>query len=487
MRSYLSLVPISARIHRRQSRMTRLCIILAVFLVVTLFSIGDMTFSSEKEAMLDKHGNYHIMLQNVPEEDAERIGGRSDVTVAAWCDEINPDADKDYGIDGKCTVLYGVESSYITDIRNYLAEGNFPQNDKEILLSKDAEALLGIKVGDHTTLHTPQGDLDYTVSGFCKDDTDFNNSIDGCCVYMNMDAFQKVRDWNEEEVNQNYYIRFGEDANLKKTIAAVKEEYGLTEENVEENVAVLGFSGASSRESIKNTYPLFVITFLLILLSGVLMISGCINSNVAQRTSFFGMMRCIGASKQQIIRYVRLEALGWCVTSIPIGCAFGVVTTWITCAILRLMVKGEWAYMPHFDISGLGIVGGIAVGLVTVFLAAYSPAKRAAKVSPVSAVSGNAGTVKNVKHAANTRLFKIETSLGIHHAVSDKKNLILIAGSFALTIVLFLIFSACLDLVYRLFPSERDFTPDISIVSQENSNSIDQNLVSEILAIPGVE
>ena len=42
MRSYLSLVPISARVHRRQSRMTRICIILAVFLVTALFSIADM-------------------------------------------------------------------------------------------------------------------------------------------------------------------------------------------------------------------------------------------------------------------------------------------------------------------------------------------------------------------------------------------------------------------------------------------------------------
>lgn len=33
MKSYLSLVPISAKVHKRQSRMTRICIILAVFLV----------------------------------------------------------------------------------------------------------------------------------------------------------------------------------------------------------------------------------------------------------------------------------------------------------------------------------------------------------------------------------------------------------------------------------------------------------------------
>lgn len=51
-----------------------------------------------------------------------------------------------------------------------------------------------------------------------------------------------------------------------------------------------------------------VVLFLLILIAGVLMISSSMNSSVAQRTQFFGMMRCIGMSKQQTIRFVRLEA-----------------------------------------------------------------------------------------------------------------------------------------------------------------------------------
>lgn len=43
------------------------------------------------------------------------------------------------------------------------------------------------------------------------------------------------------------------------------------------------------------------------------------------------MMRCIGMSKQQITRYVRLEALNWCKTAIPIGIILGVAVTWIVC------------------------------------------------------------------------------------------------------------------------------------------------------------
>ena len=42
MKHYLDLVPLSARVHRRQSRMTRLCILLGVFLVAVMFGLADM-------------------------------------------------------------------------------------------------------------------------------------------------------------------------------------------------------------------------------------------------------------------------------------------------------------------------------------------------------------------------------------------------------------------------------------------------------------
>ena len=105
----------------------------------------------------------------------------------------------------------------------------------------------------------------------------------------------------------------------------------------------------------------------------------------------------------------------------------------------------------------------------------------------MAAISGNTGVSGKIVHAANTKFLKVETSLGIHHATGAKKNLILMTGSFALTIMLFLTFSACLDIVHKLLPSVSDFTPDISIASQDDSNSIDRSLAEDISEIPGVE
>ena len=488
MRSYLSLVPISAKVHKRQSRMTRICIILAVFLVTSIFSMAEMWTDAETTAMRHNHGDWHIALQNVSKDEAEQIRKNSNVAVSSWYDEINTDAEQNYYIDGKNAVLYGIEESYITDIMKYPTEGVYPQNENEVALSADAKELFSVKIGDEITLDTPVGDVKYTISGFYEDDTEFNDIIGGCCVFMNRKTFDEIRRLNGVESESQFYIRFQNENGLKKTIADMMQQYNLTAENVKENTAVLGMLGASSNESVNGLYPLAVACFVIILIAGVFMISSCMNSNVAQRTKFFGMMRCIGASKQQIIRFVRLEALNWCKTAIPMGCVLGIVTCWILCAILRFFVKGEWVDMPLLAVSINGILCGALVGVITVFIAAHSPAKQAAMVSPAAAVSGNADMSKNVNHAAKTRFLKVETSLGIHHATGTKKNLFLMTGSFALMIVLFLAFSACLDFVHKLLPSVTSkFTPDITIASQDDTNSLDGNLPDKIAEIEGVE
>ena len=47
MKHYLDLVPISVKIHRKQSRMSIFCIVLAVFLVTTIFGMADMFVRSQ--------------------------------------------------------------------------------------------------------------------------------------------------------------------------------------------------------------------------------------------------------------------------------------------------------------------------------------------------------------------------------------------------------------------------------------------------------
>ena len=232
--------------------------------------------------------------------------------------------------------------------------------------------------------------------------------------------------------------------------------------------------------------PIAIILFILILVAGALMISGSINNSIAQRTKFFGMMRSLGMSKGQIKKFVRLESLNWCKTSIPVGTLIGVVSTWVLCGGLRYIVGEEFSNVPVFTISIFGILAGILVGLASVLIAAKKPAKEASKISPIVALSGNAKSNIGNKQLVNNKFFNIEKLLGINHAIENKKNLFLMSASFALSIMLFLTFIVFGQFVNYIMP-QSSARADIVIMSKDTSSNIDPNLLDKLEKVEGVK
>ena len=80
----------------------------------------------------------------------------------------------------------------------------------------------------------------------------------------------------------------------------------------------------------------------------VMMISSSLNSNVSKRMEFFGLLRCLGATRRQVLRFVRREALQWCITAIPIGIGLSIVVVWGLCAVMRQLSTVWFGYMPIF-------------------------------------------------------------------------------------------------------------------------------------------
>lgn len=143
----------------------------------------------------------------------------------------------------------------------------------------------------------------------------------------------------------------------------------------------------------------------------------------------------------------------------------------------------RFSEIPLFQISWIGLVVGAVVGFIIVLLASLSPAKKAAKVSPITAISGN--TQLTNKKAANTQILHVETSMGIFHAMSSKKNVFLMTCSFAISIVLFLSFQVMVVFLNQGMPALSPSAADVSI-TMENSY-LDKALIQEINSLDGID
>lgn len=486
MKSYLSLIPISAKVRRRQNRMTILCIVIAVFLVSAIFSVADMMLRTQMNRAAGKDGSWHLQIAGITQSQAEQLAQQPDVVCAGAGAVFNEGGEEDYRLNGKRVVLYGCDAQFLRVNRSAAFEGTFPEQDGEVLLGKGAARIFGVAIGDSVTLKLPDGqNRTLTVTGIGGvDESYYEMQFALVDIYLPQETFESLLTGQGEALPQTVYdLQYTSAAKAAKALPQLQQQYG--EDAVHENLNVMGSAGQSNSTAFRTVYSMAGVLFALVLLAGVLMISGTMNSNVAQRTRFFGMMRCLGMSKQQVVHFVRMEALNWCRIAVPIGLVLGTFSSWAVCGALRYGIGGEFATTPVLRLSTGGLCAGAVVGVVTVLLAAQAPAKRAAEVPPVAAASGSEQAAV-VHHAANLGSGRTETALGIYHATASKKNWFLITASFALSIVLALGFIVILQFASLLLPSLAPWQADVIYTGYDNERVLPDTMAQQLRRMPGV-
>ena len=486
MKSYLSLIPISAKVRRRQNRMTILCIVIAVFLVSAIFSVADMMLRTQMNRAAGKDGSWHLQIAGITQSQAEQLAQQPDVVCAGAGAVFNEGGEEDYRLNGKRVVLYGCDAQFLRVNRSAAFEGTFPEQDGEVLLGKGAARIFGVAIGDSVTLKLPDGqNRTLTVTGIGGvDESYYEMQFALVDIYLPQETFESLLTGQGEALPQTVYdLQYTSAAKAAKALPQLQQQYG--EDAVHENLNVMGSAGQSNSTAFRTVYSMAGVLFALVLLAGVLMISGTMNSNVAQRTRFFGMMRCLGMSKQQVVHFVRMEALNWCRIAVPIGLVLGTFSSWAVCGALRYGIGGEFATTPVFRLSMGGLCAGAVVGVVTVLLAAQAPAKQAAEVPPVAAASGSEQAAV-VHHAANLGSGRTETALGIYHATASKKNWFLITASFALSIVLALGFIVILQFASLLLPSLAPWQADVIYTGYDNERVLPDTMAQQLRRMPGV-
>ena len=331
MKSYLDLVSLSTKVNRKKSRLTRICIILAVFLVSSIFGMADMEIRCQKTMAIQDDGAWHAAFRNITAEQAAFISSRPEVEAGSFYACMNYRLDQDYSIEGKKAAVCGFDESFL-DLypAAALQEGHFPQKADEAAVTQSVQKQLKLHVGDQLKLSTPdQGILTYTITGFTGD-TSLMTKWDAFGVFLNREGY--LRSFASETLAEDfvYYVAFKPFCPIQKTLDDICTQLAIPETQVSQNTKLLGLMLQSDNDFILKLYLSAVVLVVLVIISGVLMIANSLHTMVARRTEFFAMLRCLGACPKQIVRYVRMEALCWCRISIPVGLGISVVMIWGT-------------------------------------------------------------------------------------------------------------------------------------------------------------
>ena len=144
MKHYLELASLSAKVRRKQNRMSIFCIVLAVFLVTAIFGMADMYIRSQLLQARKDFGDFHIGIRDITDKEAALIAGRPGLTAARY-GVLNYRGDAGYTLSGKTAILMGCDESWLTEMNpSLLRDGSFPHETQEAMLTENARDMLGL-------------------------------------------------------------------------------------------------------------------------------------------------------------------------------------------------------------------------------------------------------------------------------------------------------------------------------------------------------
>jgi putative ABC transport system permease protein len=120
----------------------------------------------------------------------------------------------------------------------------------------------------------------------------------------------------------------------------------------------------------------------------VLVITNTFSILFAQRLRDFALLRCIGATRRQVLRSVRREAAAVGVLASLAGTLVGVGLGYGLIALINVLAPT--APMGAAELPTLWMLGGFAVGLVVTMVASWLPTRRVVRVSPLAALRPDA-------------------------------------------------------------------------------------------------
>ena len=481
MKGYLGLVSEYAKVHKKKNRLTIICIAISVMLVTAIFGMADMSLKAQKDEAIRRYGNWHTIISNIPLETADAISNRKDVSVSGFLGMASSTT-----YQGKELIIQSSSEELAKQMNLSVTEGHYPVSETEALLDRQGLEQFGLSIGDTIEIVYSDGQTrQYQISGTYGD----FSSLQGTDAHGLQLAEGGLRFLPETEYQEYNYIQFKNGTNINRANEEIKTEFSLTDEQISTNVMLLGLMGQSKDTTMLEVYLTAAILFLLVAMTGTFMIASSFNMSILERTQFFGLLRCLGATKRQIKRYIRREGLLYCLKAIPVGLLSGSVILWIAIYVLNAINSQYLPEMPQFQFSFPGILAGTVIGVFVVMLASSSPAKNAAKVSPQTAVTGNINQTahQNFKKASNTKAFHVDTAMGLRHAFSNKKSMILIAGSFAISITLFLCFTILITFMNHALSPLKPYAPDLTVEGNEPHISLPHSLKEEIEQLPGTD
>lgn len=419
-----------------------------------------------------------------------------------------------------------------------LLEGRMPTKAGEVLVSEHIWTNGGvrIRVGDRLSLEvgqrlldengTPLGQsypwrepipgmlneyfqpvetVEYIVTGVISRPSFEPYSAPGYTVlaYLDADSLGPTEQVNVSILMKKVNKQIYSDTQQLAELAGMKPGQNLNDLHnftypVQYNRDLLAVSGVTGYDHLNYTFTMFsLIAIIIIMVGSISLIYNAFAISIAERSRHLGMLASVGATASQKRRSVFFEGAVIGLISIPLGILAGTLglgtTFWFINPLLAEIMNSSLRL--NLVVSWESILIAVGFSILTIYISAWIPARRAARISPVDALRQAQDvklTAKAVKTSRLTRFFfGFEAELALKNLKRNRRRYRATVFSLVISMVLYLTVASLLAYIAiadNMAQHQINYDLGIHLFTQEDTppNSTGEFL-SQVAALPGIK
>ena len=451
----------------RLNKVRTIVTIVGIMISAALITVVSGMALSGRQTMIDAQmvygGNYDVALDIIDNSVIETARNNRNVKNAFYKERLGYARTKN--ADGEIcdySVLAMSENTYGNCFKIDLIKGKFPTNSGEAVVTKAFKTQDGkdVKIGDKITLDVGvltdkdgnvldeegihnllQKDFNkcsiidtvkrtYTVTGIIErpKTSELYDPSNFSMIYTVSDEKAPIEAIRTKHMNKLYiaYTPQSEGDYLQNTADilgfkaddmsnVISDEIPPEDQQTsginayEFNSILLSMKGYGSNDATNTViFSLAVIIIIIVMLASVFVIRNSFAISITEKTSMYGMLASVGATKRQIRRNVLFEGFILGLIGIPLGILLGLGVNAILITILN-SVLGDMLNGAKFVFvtPTIPIICAIVLSAVTIFCSSFFIALRASRIPPLVAIRGNKDIkVKNNKPYRTSKLTK---------------------------------------------------------------------------------
>ena len=406
--------------NKTRSGLTVLGITISVVMLTVIFTCATSFAHYYGERAINTNGNWHFFVKTdyesakkylLSDSSLKDIGFEKDLSTEEQSYKIYSDK-ANYLRTG---TIYQGDAQYIKDTVTCKYDGALPKSDNEIMVEQSLIKNNGIelKIGDEIKIAVGsrlKGDFvilpikgDYQFGERFKKEKDETFKVVGI-LHNNEPTERGAIIRGMSDLKSKNLVAYGK---IKKVtpfsyikINGIYDKFGFTKKkrafNVGENTGFLNSRLAFSID--KNDLPqvlkltaIGIVVFAVIFVSSFAMIYNSFALSVGEQIKYLGMLSSVGATRKQKKKTLYFEGAILGGIGIILGIALGLLTTFISQSAMNAKIvsimegyNDNIKYSTHISLWVLCLI--VILAALTVFVSIISPVQKAARITAIDAI-----------------------------------------------------------------------------------------------------